>query len=269
MHKSLPDLQTLLSEIRHSEPLAHAFVIFGSQARDDAGPYSDIDLGVITVGPPCQRDRIRFLRTSDGSLRQVSVYCRPLTEFVEHTHSPYGWSVVAGIFSIVKVLEDPHDLVGILRRAVEINRPTQLISKDGMYTDLDMVLGYLAKLKNAYAAGNELELLFAAQQVAQYVTAILIPLNEARPFMSEHEFRARTLAFEVAPPDYAADLKICAGWTLSARSPEAVFNGALRLAEGVVKLMAQHLDKLSLDDKVIEDIRNGTVLGFVREGAIG
>ena len=268
MIKTLPDLQTLLSEVRNNEPFARAFVIFGSQARDDAGPYSDLDLGVITTGPPCQRDRIRFLKTSESQLRQVSIYCRPLTEFVEHTYSPYGWSVVAGIFGAAKVLEDPLDLVGVLRRLIEVNRPAQLTSKDGMYTDLDMVLGYLAKLKNAYAAGNELELLFASQQVAQYVTAILIPLNEVRSFVSEHEFRARTLAFDIAPPDYAADLKLCAGWTLSARSPEAVFTAAMRLAEGIVKLAAQHLDKLSLDDSLIEEIRNGTILSFVRESPV-
>lgn len=268
MLKSLPALQALLSELRHGEPLARAFVIFGSHARDDAGPYSDLDLGVITTGPPCQRDRIRFLRTSDGPLRQVSIYCRPLTEFVEHTHSPYGWSVVAGIFAAVKVIEDPLGLVGVLRRLVEINRPVQLTSKDGTYIDLDMLLGYLAKLKNAYASGNEIELFFAAQQVAQYFTAILVPLNEVRPFVSEHEFRARMLAFDVAPPDYAADLKICAGWTTSARSPEVVFAATLRLAEGIVKLLAQHLDKISLDDTFIEDIRNGTVLSFVRESSV-
>ncbi len=265
MLKALPELQALLSELRDSEPLARAFMIFGSQAREDAGPYSDLDLGVITTGPPVQRDRIRFLRTGDGQLRQVSIYSRPFTEFVEHTHSPYGWCVVAGIFAVVKVLEDPLGLVGVLRRLVEINRPPQLTSKDGTYIDLDMLLGYLAKLKNAYAAGNEIELFFAAQQVAQYFTALLVPLNEVRPFMSEHESRTRMLALAVAPPDYAADVKICAGWTTSARSLEVVFAAAMRLAEGVVKLLAEHLDKLSLDDRFLEDIRNGTVLSFVQE----
>lgn len=240
-------------------------MIFGSQARSDAGPYSDLDLGVITTGPPCQRDRIRFLKMGDGQLRQVSIYSRPFTEFMEHTHSPYGWSVVAGIFSIVKVLEDPLDLVGVLQRLIEVNRPAQLISKDGMYIDLDMLLGYLAKLKNAYVAGNEIDLFFAAQQVALSVTAILVPLNAVQPFMSEHEFRARMLAFAVAPPDYAADVKLCAGWTTSARSPQMIFTAAMRLAEGIVKLLAQHLDKVSLDDAFIEAIRNGTVLRFVQE----
>jgi hypothetical protein len=65
-----------LSELRRIEPRARAFIVFESDARSDAGPYSDLDLRVITAGEPVERDRVQFLGGSDRPLLHVSMGTR-------------------------------------------------------------------------------------------------------------------------------------------------------------------------------------------------
>jgi predicted nucleotidyltransferase len=46
-----------VERLRAEEPTALAVVLQGSFARGDPGPFSDVDLRIVTAGPPRLRDR--------------------------------------------------------------------------------------------------------------------------------------------------------------------------------------------------------------------
>lgn len=47
-----------IDRLRGEEPSAMAVLLFGSRATGDEGPYSDVDLRVITADDPVCRDRM-------------------------------------------------------------------------------------------------------------------------------------------------------------------------------------------------------------------
>ncbi|AUX42135.1 uncharacterized protein SOCE26_035620 [Sorangium cellulosum] len=259
----LPDIAPLVAELRGLEPRARAFAVFGSHARGDAGPCSDLDLRVITAGEPVERDRVRFLGGVDGPLLHVSIGSRSLRELVARAESPSGWPWMAGFCASARAIDDPQDLLGVLRRVVESHRPDRITTAAGAHYDLESLLEYLAKCKNARAAGRDLELLAAALHLAEHAMALLVPLNEVSAVGGEDEHRAAVLAFAVAPPGYREDVVLCAGWSASARPPAAVFAAAMRLAEGTARLLMSRADALPLRGALADYLRDGTVLRYI------
>lgn len=266
MSRSLPDLAPLIAELREAEPGARAFLVFGSFGRGDAGPYSDIDLRVITAGPPAARDRVRFLGGRDAPLVHVSIGSRSYAELVARAAEPSGWAWIAGFCASARVIDDAHDLLGALRRVVEAHRPARLTTTTGMHYDLETLLEYLAKCKNARVAGDDRELFAAARLVADYAADVLLPLNGVAPVPSERGVRARALAFTVAPPGYREDHTVCAGYTAGARGVGTVFAAAMRLGEGVVRVLMERVAETPLEGALAGYLRDGTVLRYVRQG---
>jgi hypothetical protein len=263
--RELPELAPLIAELRVAEPRARAFVIFGSFARGDAGPYSDVDLRIITAGEPVERDRVRFLGGDAGPLLHVSIGSRSFAELAALLQKPDEWPWMAGILARGHVLDDPDDLVGTLRRLVETHRPARLTTAAGMHYDLETLLEGVTKCKNAHAAGDESELFVNARHVAEYVLFLLIALNEVVPAPGRRAWRMRARALAVAPAGYGADLALCTGDTGQARTSAEVFAAAMRLGEGTVQLLMERQAQLPLQGALATYLRDGTLLRYVRQ----
>ncbi len=75
----MPGLAGWVERLRDEEPGALAVVLQGSVARGDAGPFSDVDLRIVTAGAPRRRDRA-YIEPEVGRLVHYSVGSRPLAE---------------------------------------------------------------------------------------------------------------------------------------------------------------------------------------------
>lgn len=263
--REAPELAPLIAELRVAEPRARAFLIFGSFARGDAGPYSDVDLRIITAGEPVERDRVRFLGGSEGPLVHVSIGSRSFAELAALLQKPDEWPWIAGILARAQVLDDPDDLIGILRRLVETHRPARLISAAGLHYDLETLLEGITKCKNAHFRGDEAEILVNARHLAEYALVLLVSLNEVVPALGRRAWRQRARALPVAPPGYGADLALCSGDTGQARTSAEVFAAAMRLGEGTVRLLMERQAELPLGGALAGYLRDGTLLRYVRQ----
>ena len=257
-------LMPLVDELHEAEPRARAFLLFGSYARGDAGPHSDLDLGIITAGPPTAHHHARFVDVG-GRLLYINIDIQPYAELVRQAQSPSGWPWVAGMCATAQALDDPHDLLAALRLVVEIHRPAPAATVDGAALDLDALIQDLSKCKNARAAGDDLALYAAARHVAEWAVALLLPLNGVEPALGSRHVLARTAGFAVAPPWYREDLALCAGYTGAARPPDSVLTAAMRLAEGTVRILMDHAAELQLNSSLAGYLRDGTVLRYVRQ----
>lgn len=263
----LPDLAPLVAELRVAEPGARAFLLFGSFARGDAGPYSDVDLRVITAGEPVERDRVKFLGCDNGPLLHVSIGCRPFAELVARLQKAHEWPWMAGFLAGARVVDDPSDLLGMLRRLVDVYRPAQLTTAAGTHYDLETLLEGITKCKNAWSRADEGELFASARQVSEQVTALLLPLNDVVPALGRKAWRMRTATLPVAPPDHAQDLALCAGTAGQPRTAGEVFAAAMRLTEGTLQLLMERQAQLPLRGALAEYLRDGTLLRYVRQRA--
>lgn len=265
--RGLPDLAPLVAELRLGEPRARAFVVFGSFARGDAGPYSDVDLRVITAGEPVERDRVRFLGGDEGPLVHISIGSRSFAELAASLQKPDEWPWMAGILACAHVLDDPDDLIGTLRRLVETHRPAQLTTAAGVHYDLETLLEGITKCKNAHACGDDGEIFVHARHVAEYAVVLLLTLNDVIPALGRRAWRTRAATLPVAPPGYRADLALCAGDTGQARTSAEVFAAAMRLGEGTLRLLMERQERLPLQGALAGYLRDGTLLRYVRQRA--
>ena len=265
--RGLPDLAPLIAELRAAEPRARAFLVFGSFARGDAGPYSDVDLRIITAGEPVERDRVRFLGGDEGPLVHVSIGSRSFAELVGLLQKPDEWPWMAGILARVQVLDDPDDLVGTLRRLVEAHRPAHMTTAAGMHFDLETLLESVTKCKNAHARGDEGELFVSARHVAEHAIVLLLSLNDVTPALGRRAWRRRATTLPVAPPGYGTDIALCTGDTGQARSGADVFAAAMRLGEGTMRLLMERQELLPLLGALAGYLRDGTLLRYVRQRA--
>lgn len=265
--RGLPDLVPLTAELRSAEPRARAFMVFGSFARGDAGPYSDVDLRIITAGEPVERDRVRFLGGDQGPLVHVSIGSRSFTELATSLKKPDEWPWMAGILARAHVLDDPDDLVGTLRRLVETHRPAHLITAAGMHYDLETLLEGITKCKNAHASSDDGEVFVNARHVAEYAIVLLLTVNDVVPALGRRAWRTRAVTLPVAPPGYGADIALCTGDAGQARTGAEVFAAAMRLGEGTLRLLMERHERLPLHGALASYLRDGTLLRYVRQRA--
>jgi predicted nucleotidyltransferase len=76
---SWPRREEWVARLREGEPSALAVLVHGSYARGTQGCFSDVDLRVITAGPPRVRDRVH-LEERGRRLVHFSIGSRSLAE---------------------------------------------------------------------------------------------------------------------------------------------------------------------------------------------
>jgi hypothetical protein len=169
-----------VARLRAEEPGALAVLVQGSFARGDPGPFSDVDLRVVTAGPPRRRDRA-YLEEEAGRLVHYSVGSRPLAELIQATTDAEIWPWLVAHYAAVTPLWDPGDAIGLLRRAVEANRPPPRPYLDGLLLELEAMVEEVAKLRNAEVAGDYVLAARAAWEAADHAWKVLQRCTDPRP----------------------------------------------------------------------------------------
>jgi hypothetical protein len=253
-----------VARLRGLEPGALAVLLQGGHARGDAGPYSDIDLRIVTAGPPLARDRA-FLEEDGGRIVHYSVGSRPLDELVSATADALIWPWLAAHYETVRPLWDPHDLVGLLRRSVEANRPGPLPYVDGLFLELEAMVEEVAKVRNAAAVSDYLTAARAAYEAGDLAWKVLQRCADPRPLANQAAGVERMLALGQAIPGYRADLAICMGLTPEPRPLETLSRAAVDLAEGVVTWVETWLPRRPETEAVRAFLGEGRLLRYVRQ----
>jgi len=249
--------------LRALEPGALAVLVQGSHARGDAGPFSDVDLRVVTSGTPRERDRVVF-EEEDGRLVHYSVGARPLAELVAATTDAEIWPWLAEHYATVRPLWDPSDVVGLLRRTVQANTPGPRPYLDGLYLELETMVEEAAKVRNAAEAGDYLGAARAAQEAADEAWKVLYRCADPRPLATQREGVERMLRVGEGIPRYRENFLLCAGLTPDPRPLDALARAAVGLAEGVVAWVTAHVDELD-QPRVAKLLADGQLARYLRQ----
>jgi phosphoribosyl-AMP cyclohydrolase len=220
------------TERLRQEPSAAAVLLVGSHARGVAGPYSDLDLTLLTKEVPADRYRAIFVEQAEDQLLHVSVLAMQWEEWVAMYRKPASWSFSLPAARAVRVLW-ADDAVRSQLAGVAGTNPAGPI-------ELEDFVECACKVKNAHAAGDELALRLAAQDLARLCPSVLQPINTVPEVRTRPEALRVALDLAVAPAGYREDMLVCLGLTGRQISTDRVRESALHLAVGVVDLLAAY-----------------------------
>ena len=240
------DWSSWIERLRDEEPAALAVFLQGSFARGDQGPYSDVDLRVVTAGQPRVRDR-GYLVEQEGRLVQYSVGSRPLAELLEAIGNAEVWPWLLPHYRAARPLWDPHGTLELLRAAAEASRPGPRPYVGGLFLELEAMVEEAAKVRNAEVAGDYLRAARAAWETADQAWRVLLRCTDPWPLASQGEGIERMLRLGEAIPGYRENLALCLGLTSEARPIAALSRAALDLADGVVAWLGERAEELPDD----------------------
>jgi predicted nucleotidyltransferase len=111
-----------VAALRQAEPTARAVLLFGSYAHGTQGPFSDLDLCIVTAEPPAVADRLRLLPLRD-SLLPVSVHARCLADIAAEAADPDAWPEVRDIYAPALVLSGLDAVLAEIQACIDEHRP--------------------------------------------------------------------------------------------------------------------------------------------------
>ncbi len=254
----------LLPDLQHLEPSMEALLLFGSYARDTQGPFSDLDLGIVTRESPSQTDRLRLLSRPEGLLA-VSIHSRSLDAILREARDPDMWPEVRDIYAGAKVLWGQACVLARVKDEVErlSPRPDQLWHT--AQHDMLSLVEALGKAKNAATRLDGAALAAATTRVAECSARLLRPLNP--PWSALHVAHlARTFAsWSSAPEGSADDVALCLGHGPSSANLASALLAALRLTLGTIEILTPHVERLPLEPELRSLLADGRLALLARQ----
>ncbi len=228
-------LAVWVERMRREELGAVAVLLKGSYARGAAGPYSDLDLDVLTRGEPRVPYRA-YLEEISGRLLHISVATEELEKWLAEEEEPATWSWHLPAAEATKLVWSEKSVRDHVDRSA-LRRP-----RGGM--ELEDFIEGAGKVRSALAADDKLQLRLAAQDLARLCPSLLIPLNPPVVAGTRTEALRLVLDLPVVPPEYKEHMLVCLGLSGRAMTMEEVADHALRLVRGVVRLLSEHSSEL-------------------------
>jgi hypothetical protein len=251
-----------IERLRAEEPRALAILLQGSYARGEPGPYSDVDLRVVTADAPRTRDR-GYLVEQDGRLVQYSVGSRPLAELLEAIANAEVWPWLQPHYRAVMPLWDPHGTLAVLRAAVEASRPGPRPYLGGLFLELEAMVEEVAKVRNAEVGGDYVRASRAAREAAERAWRVLLRCVDPWPLANQGEGVERMFRLGEEIPGYRANLTLCLGLTPDPRPLAALSRAAMDLADGVVAWLQERAGELPADARAL--IGDGQLARYLRQ----
>ncbi|MDA8344124.1 MAG: nucleotidyltransferase domain-containing protein [Thermaerobacter sp.] len=249
-------LSDLSLELRRAEADPLAVLLFGSAARGDLAPFSDIDVRVITRGKPRTRERL-LLRERPGGFFQISVSARSLEETLRMADDPEEWLWMREAFGEAVPLWEEGDPLAAVRRRIIDAAPAAGAFAQGASRDLEILLDAASKAKNAATSGDAGGLLISAHALAQQAVRLLLVLNPPPRRLPPARMLDAAAGFHVAPEHLLEDVAICLGAAEGMCETSQVLARCLRLGGGVLAVLAQHAAKLPLRADLLEPLLGG------------
>jgi hypothetical protein len=212
----------LIDRARSVETDVVGVFAFGSYARSEASPMSDLDLQIVTHSYPTLRYRTWFA----GDLH-VSVGIRSIEEIQERCRVPANWSLGFATASGGLWLWAEQDAVAALGDPPGFTHPA----------DPPELEDFVESCAKALYAGDSIGLRVAAQMVGETAAPLLRDLN--RPIVVNTRAGAvrAGAAFTTAPSGWAEDLPAVLGLV---PSDDVVVRAAVeRIAGGVLRILRE------------------------------
>ncbi len=170
--------------------------VYGSLARGEAGPYSDLEMYAV-VRNPVEVRRYEFVYRGlkvEVDVDQEQDLLREAATVDER------WPLKTGSFVDVQPLHDPGGFFDELRRAA-LAVPEEATRAALRQAFVDEVCETIGKLRNAQAGGNSGYLPLAAHDLV-WQTATLLGLARRRPYKSRATVIPASLALTPLPRGY-------------------------------------------------------------------
>jgi predicted nucleotidyltransferase len=263
---SWPDWAAWVARLRAGEPSALAVLVHGSYARGTQSRFSDVDLRVITAGPPRVRDRV-YLEEHGPRLVHFSIGSRSLAELVALADDPRKWLYVSPQYLDARLLWEEPGTLERLRGEVEARAPGRLPFVDGLPLALETLLEYATKVRSAHLAGDYVRAAWFARRVAEYAWETVHATAEARALPSEAEWVEDWISLGASIPGYRANALSCLGLTDEARSIDRLLTASLDLADAIVAWLAGQLARLgaAADQTVVALVESGQAARYLRQ----
>ena len=178
-------------------------VAFGSVARGDTGPFSDVDIASVVPTTEATPTRVSFLH--EDIVVNLSFF--DLTSFVEAfgTRDPWEamWKSILIQGENALVLYDPSESWPRIAEACLIEEETDLLV-EVLSTFWTGCIIYLAKLVNAAIEGDYMYAVESGGILARNACYIVLALNRVPP-ISNRYLRIQSSKCSVRPPHYLED----------------------------------------------------------------
>jgi predicted nucleotidyltransferase len=231
----------LTSEIIHSFPQITGVCLYGSVARGDAGPDSDLDLLVVGLDPTLTPSSIkRRLRLKDVKPRVSIVYHTPRTL---DRYAMTGSRFLLHVQLEGKVLYDQDGFLGRLK-----DRP---LSKQSAAAEVDGQLKRLALYDDASRYnGNFLFPLSHIYAIGKAIVMAILAENEIYEFNRDRAFDAFSTLFPESLNDVATVARLRPFYSMVSKGQDVELPFAyhdceqeVRRATDAVRRLAEHLQR--------------------------
>lgn len=206
--------QRIAEEARRSRADVLAVGLYGSLARDEDGPYSDIE--ILCVLGSSGEDYTR-----EGIVGPAKVEVNFLSQdelFARAAEVPPEWSLTHGAYVYTRPLYDPQRIFPRLREAVR-SPPEEAFRQAMQALIVEELYELMGKVRNARHWGAREELPFLAVHLA-FHGALLVGLANRHLYRSASKMLADSLRLGDRPPGYDRLCRLVLTGSLS--DPEAL-----------------------------------------------
>ena len=245
-------IKSVVNELKKNPSNIEIILVNGSYSSKNLGKYSDIDMEVLTKRKPLKEMDFRIVEL-DGKKRLMTIFFTRLTDIFDSLKSAEDWVWIQN-YKNAKILYDPSKKFNKLKKKIDENK----VIKEDFFKRYQLrtiiLFEHLAKLKNAYESKDEVNVFYAAENLALFSYRLLQPFNPVFTYKSEKQKYQAYLSLKNKPENYNEDFKICFGLTTKARSLKQIYNSGLNLANGTLNYLKLKKVWLKVKDKNFKSI---------------
>src|SRR6267378_504929 len=218
------------SIVRREYPQLAGILVHGSVARREPGPFSDIDMVVVTN----RRRKPSEFSYFDGDI-YVGVGFLSVAELEQEFTDPKAFFWARGSAKATRILFDPK---GVLRRIIlrwKNSKPSNQILEKSLWDDYHNIIEYSGKLRNSWLKRDEYLMRYSARVIAQHVQRAIIALNDLS-IISENYVWHQVLNAGKKPKHLGTDYPLALG-IKGTRDDRLVFRASMRLCRETLRLV--------------------------------
>ena len=215
---------------RREYPRIAGILVHGSVARREPGPFSDIDMVVVTN----RRRKPSEFSYFDGDI-YVGVGFLSVAELEHEFTDPKAFFWARGSAKATRILYDPK---GALRRIMlrwRRTKPSNQILEKSLWDDYHNIIEYSGKLRNGWLKRDEYLTRYSARVIAQHVQRAIIALNDLS-IISENYVWHQVLNAGKKPKHLGTDYPLALGIT-GTQDTQMVYRSAMRLCRETLRLV--------------------------------
>lgn len=246
--------------LRQEIPDAVVVLLKGSHARDESGPFSDLDFDVIVDREPTREYLAWFAETGSGHLRHISVAVQDIDGWLADAGKSVSWAYGLPAAETTRLLWASSESI-----RQQFDRPARLHPPEE--PELEDAIEAWGKVCNALVRDDDMAMRLAAAKLARLCPGLLRPLNPEVLPSNRREAMHAILGLPVAPEGYRDDLLVCMGLSGSATSMSGLHDAARRLTFGIIALLRDHADTFAvlLPADLFGYLCDGTLERYIRQ----